>query len=298
MLYFISHNEHGGDVVPRAPCCSNADCISQSCSADEVSVHRDRYSILPPVEPFAHETVRYVRHGNAAVSSGSLLLFANAETIGDALNKERRRHSKHRGGWKHEPLTADRSGTQGARQLLAQRRESILSAWRRAVDNDPELMTASTITRAQFVDHIPAVLDAFERRLSAQDSVDRAQAREEQRESAAEHGLHRWQQGYNQPETMCEWGHLHLCLLSQLQDYAAHHVDLEPTVMQTAHLELVRLCGDGVCASAARYAHCNKAKPQAACVSWSPLWPSSRLSSSSGRKPGARLLTTCGAART
>jgi signal transduction histidine kinase len=117
------------------------------------------------------------------------------------------------------------------------------------------LTTASTITRAQFIDHIPAVLDAFERRLSAQDSLDRAEAREEQRESAAEHGLHRWQQGYNQPETMCEWGHLHLCLLSELQSYEALHIDLEPTVTQTAHRELVRLCSDGVCASAARYAH-------------------------------------------
>ena len=52
---------------------------------------------------------------------------------------------------------------------LARRRDTILSEWRRAVDADPELTTASTITRAQFVDHIPAVLDAFERRLSARD---------------------------------------------------------------------------------------------------------------------------------
>jgi hypothetical protein len=122
MLYFISHNEHGGDVVPRAPCCSNADCISQSCSADEVSVHRDRHSILPPVEPFAHETVRYVRHGNAAVSSGSLLLFANAETIGDALNKERRRHSKHRG-----------DGNMSHSQQTAQALKELASFWRNGV---------------------------------------------------------------------------------------------------------------------------------------------------------------------
>ena len=53
---------------------------------------------------------------------------------------------------------------------LADRRDAILSAWRRAVDADPELNTASTITRAQFIDHIPAVLDAFEWRLSAQES--------------------------------------------------------------------------------------------------------------------------------
>ena len=138
---------------------------------------------------------------------------------------------------------------------LAQRRPSILSAWRRAVDRDPELTTASTITRIQFIDHIPAVLDAFERRLSAEGPFDLAQARETQRESAAEHGVHRWQQGYNQPETMCEWGYLHLCLLQELEEYEATHADLDRNVMLVARRELVRLCSDGVCASAARYAY-------------------------------------------
>jgi signal transduction histidine kinase len=137
---------------------------------------------------------------------------------------------------------------------LSLRREAILSAWRRAVDADSELTTASTITRAQFIDHIPAVLDAFEHRLSAQDPADLARAHEEQKDSAGEHGLHRWQQGYNQPDTMCEWGHLHLCLLEELENYQALNAGIEPTVMQRARRELVRLCSDGVSASATRYA--------------------------------------------
>lgn len=137
---------------------------------------------------------------------------------------------------------------------LSERREAILNAWRRAVDADPELTTASTTTRAQFVDHIPAVLDAFESRLSAERAVDRAVAREEEKQSAAEHGLHRWQQGYNQPETMCEWSHLHLCLLNELEKFQDFHPGCEPAAMQTARRELVRLCSDGMSASAARYA--------------------------------------------
>ncbi len=137
---------------------------------------------------------------------------------------------------------------------LADRRDAILSEWRRAVDADPELNTASTITRAQFVDHIPAVLDAFEWRLSARNPADHEQARDEQMESAAEHGLHRWQQGYNQPETMLEWGHLHLCLLQELENFQGLNPDVEPRGMQIARRELVRLCSDGMCASASRYA--------------------------------------------
>ena len=62
---------------------------------------------------------------------------------------------------------------------LAERREVILAAWRRAVDGDPSLTTASTITRAQFIDHIPAVLDAFERRLGADHASELARASQE-----------------------------------------------------------------------------------------------------------------------
>jgi signal transduction histidine kinase len=138
---------------------------------------------------------------------------------------------------------------------LAERREMILAQWRRAVDSDPELTSATTTTRAQFIDHIPAVLDAFEARLSSQLADERAQAREEQKQSAAEHGLHRWQQGYNQPETMCEWGHLHLCLLQELENFETANPAVQRSVMQSARRELVRLCSDGVCASATRYAH-------------------------------------------
>jgi len=138
---------------------------------------------------------------------------------------------------------------------LAQRREAILTNWRKAVDSDSALTTASTITRAQFIDHIPAVLEAFECRLSAQSDSERAAARGEQRQASAEHGLHRWQQGYNQPEAMYEWGHLHLCLLAELDHYQAQLPNVESGAMQTARRELVRLCSDGMCASATRYAH-------------------------------------------
>jgi signal transduction histidine kinase len=143
--------------------------------------------------------------------------------------------------------------------FLAGRRDAILANWRRSVDADPELTTASTITRAQFVDHIPAVLDAFEWRLSAQHSADLARAREEQMQSAAEHGLHRWQQGYDQPETMREWGHLHLCLLQELETFQTQHAGSD-TGLRIARRELVRLCSEGVCASATRYVQLQQAE--------------------------------------
>lgn len=136
---------------------------------------------------------------------------------------------------------------------LARRREALLAAWRLATDLDVEVSSAAASTRSQFVDHIPAVLDAFEDRLRADNPTDKAEARTEQKEWAAEHGTHRWQQGYRLTETMREWGHLQMCLLAELERYSAQHSELEEEVLPIARRELVRLANDGVCASAARY---------------------------------------------
>jgi hypothetical protein len=78
------------------------------------------------------------------------------------------------------------------------RREAILAAWRSAVEGDPKLSTASTLSRAQFNDHIPSVLNAFERELGAGHAAEACEAAEEHKEHAADHGLHRWHLGYNQ----------------------------------------------------------------------------------------------------
>jgi signal transduction histidine kinase len=136
---------------------------------------------------------------------------------------------------------------------LAARRDQILRSWLRAIELDPELTTPSGITRTQFNDHIPQVLDAFGHRLQAEDESDKAQAHDEQKRSAAEHGLHRWQQGYNQRETIREWGHLQYAVLNELEDYGRAHPQLQGDVMPVARRALVRLCGEGVAESAARY---------------------------------------------
>jgi signal transduction histidine kinase len=137
---------------------------------------------------------------------------------------------------------------------LAGRREAILEKWRRAVESDPELTSASALSRTQFYDHIPAVLDAFDKELCAQRSKETAEAAEEQKESAAEHGLHRWHHGYNQQEVMREWSHLHLCLVDELEDYASARRGPESVGLRFARRVLAQLCSYGVIESASRYA--------------------------------------------
>lgn len=136
---------------------------------------------------------------------------------------------------------------------LNARRAVILRAWRAAVSGDPALTAASALSRTQFYDHIPEVLDGFERRLSAQQDSDAVKAAQAQSHGAAEHGLHRWQQGYDQFQTMREWSHLQLCLLNELETFSAQR-GLADDVMPTARRALTQLCGDGMSESAAQYA--------------------------------------------
>jgi len=138
-------------------------------------------------------------------------------------------------------------------QHLAARRAAILAAWQHSVELDPELTTSGGLSRAQFNDHIPQVLEAFEWRLQAVHPLEKQIAFEQQKQGAEEHGLHRWQQGYHQRETIREWAHLHYCALCELEDYAQAHPELDAEVMSIARRALVRLCGEGVCASAASY---------------------------------------------
>jgi signal transduction histidine kinase len=136
---------------------------------------------------------------------------------------------------------------------LAARQEAILTTWRRVVESDPELSSASTLSRAQFNDHVPAILAAFERRLRARYRDEAGEAAEEHKQHAAEHGGHRWHSGYNQEQAVREWGHLHLCLLNELENYVPREPSLGPNVMADARRALAELCSEGVTESAASY---------------------------------------------
>jgi len=137
---------------------------------------------------------------------------------------------------------------------IRDRRDAILQSWRTGVESDPALTAASTLTRAQFNDHIPEVLDNFERSLRAKTPRQEDSARLDQQQSAADHGTHRWQQGYDQRQVMREWLHLQLCLLGELEYYAQGHRDLDASTMRTARIIVAELCGEGVAESASRYA--------------------------------------------
>ncbi|HVF62954.1 MAG TPA: sensor histidine kinase [Casimicrobiaceae bacterium] len=136
---------------------------------------------------------------------------------------------------------------------LAQRQDAILLAWRKRVDADAELTAPSSLPRTQFNDHVPHLLDAFRRQLVSSAAGQDCGASAEQEESAAGHGLMRWQQGYHLREVTREWGHLNLCVLDELDRYASARVDLEQEVMSRARRVWAEQYGQGLSVSTAHY---------------------------------------------
>jgi signal transduction histidine kinase len=143
---------------------------------------------------------------------------------------------------------------------LGERREQLLHCWREAVRRDPELATSSGLSRSALDDHIPRVLDDFARRLSVALAQDPSPVEGQQRQDAAEHGMHRWQQGYDIREAVREWGHLETVIMRELDDYAASHPQLEPEAMSLAREALLKLGIDGTSESAARYVRLQQAE--------------------------------------
>lgn len=128
-------------------------------------------------------------------------------------------------------------------------------AWRTASEADQEQTTVNSLTRAQFNDHIPEVLTAFEARLRARPGGNRAaMADEQQKLEEVKHGLHRWQQGYRLREVTREWGYLHLCLNDELESFAAEQPAARGEMRTIANRELIKLVSSAISESTAQYA--------------------------------------------
>jgi len=146
-------------------------------------------------------------------------------------------------------------------QHLAKQRGAILLAWRKAANADPQQTTVRSLTRGQFNDHIPEVLDAFEWKLRSlpDGAASRAADRETQREEV-KHGLHRWQQGYRLQELMHEWGHLQLCLFGEIEAFASAHPELDRDTLMTANRLMIVLVNQAISESTAQYERMQKAE--------------------------------------
>ncbi len=144
---------------------------------------------------------------------------------------------------------------------LAHRRNAILHAWRRAIGCDELLTTARALGRGQLNDHIPQVLDAFERKLqSVPGGQERKAADRLTKQEEVKHGLHRWQQGYRLPELVREWGHLQICLFDELNSFFAAHLEIERDTIVQVSRAMISLVNEAISESCNQYERMQQAE--------------------------------------
>jgi signal transduction histidine kinase len=134
---------------------------------------------------------------------------------------------------------------------LRDRRQSILDLWRAAVLADPKLETAANTSLVHFENIVPRVLDGLERALRL--ASDRVLSQSE-REKFSAHGSHRWQQGYSLREVVREWGHLQLCVLSEIERFSETYAGARPKAVAFARQLWLELCNEGIGDSVEQFA--------------------------------------------
>jgi signal transduction histidine kinase len=131
---------------------------------------------------------------------------------------------------------------------LSARREAIFNGWRTLINTDKAMLpTASSLTRDEFNDQIPIILNVLDQRLREQ--PDEASSLEK----AKEHGLHRWHKGYTLAELLHELAHLHRLLAHELETYCSSHADVEPAIVSQAHQIIDKLMLEVTQGSAAQF---------------------------------------------
>jgi|GEM_PF-1132905 len=98
---------------------------------------------------------------------------------------------------------------------LDQQSDAILAVWRKTVERVGGVSEVERLSYAEFVDHIPQLLDRLAERLRGRGTDASAEGRK--------HGEIRWRQGYDIAELVNEFGHLRTALARATSAFALQH---------------------------------------------------------------------------
>ncbi len=133
------------------------------------------------------------------------------------------------------------------------RRAAILLSWQAAIKRDPKLTNGDALPRGELVDHIPAILAAFEHSLTAPEGAAAETVEAAGHQPAAEHGLQRWKQGYDLREVARELGKLNECVVLELNRYAAANPNFSREALTRAQEVWATMCSTSIEESVSQY---------------------------------------------
>ncbi|WP_353718333.1 HAMP domain-containing sensor histidine kinase [Dyadobacter sp. 676] len=132
-------------------------------------------------------------------------------------------------------------------EYLFNRREAILNNWRMACENDDKLSKVSSLTRQEFNNLMPVILDILEQRLLG------LPPQEDLSYVAGGHGLHRWHKALALIETMRELNHLSEILYRELETYEELFADTDKSLLLYVHREITSVLQETFTASVQKY---------------------------------------------
>jgi signal transduction histidine kinase len=135
-------------------------------------------------------------------------------------------------------------------QHLRSRRPEILQKWQTVVQKDPQISSGDSLPRAQLIDHLPGMLEAFEQVLMQTAITDLEGAAQQ---PGAAHGLQRWRQGYNLREVTRELGKLNECLVAEMDAFAIAHAEVSAVAMAVARQLWASISSAGIEQSVGQY---------------------------------------------
>jgi signal transduction histidine kinase len=122
--------------------------------------------------------------------------------------------------------------------FLFNRRETLLNNWRSVCEADPTIKKISVLSREEFNDLMPIVLDILEQRILGEASEVEAAI------TARSHGLHRWQKSFALPELLRELHHLTLIILDELKLFRQLFPKYDPNAVIDAQYHIVAIMND------------------------------------------------------
>ena len=121
---------------------------------------------------------------------------------------------------------------------LFNRRETLLNSWRTACETDPDLKKVVVLSREEFNDLMPLILESLEQQLRGkQPETDPILA-------AQSHGLQRWQKSIELPSLLKEFSHLSTILFNELRLFRQLYPRVEPDVVLQAQQQIMVLVNE------------------------------------------------------
>jgi len=124
--------------------------------------------------------------------------------------------------------------------FLRSKREGLLNNWREVCERDESLSSKASFSREEFNDQVPVLLNILELRLLKHVKSD------DLLQVASEHGLHRWQSGYELHELIIEFEHLFKLINELVQRFVEDDPKFTAKNLLVINNEIFRTYSDSI----------------------------------------------------